>query len=184
MQAIKAAAASGQVQQAILSDANSVFIDEILAVHQLQVFCHTNSPTHLPRALVARNVCIPCRACFMPESDYFLGLYRCYRLMNSALRMSFMRCLKNLLATLAPDWQGCIMEVHTNHAAFEGGVLGIAPCHVDHGCELICPDNMCKGKARRSPCCCVAITAACSRVVPHSFLSIISPAIINTLRMI
>ena len=51
------------------------------------------------------------------------------------------------------------MEVHTNHAAFKGGVLKVAPCHVDHGCELICPDNMCKGKARRSPCCCGAISS-------------------------
>ena len=39
-QAIRAAEASGQVQQAILSDANSVFIHEILAAHQLQVRRH------------------------------------------------------------------------------------------------------------------------------------------------
>lgn len=77
------------------------------------------------------------------------------------------------------------MEVHTNHAAFEGGVLNVAPCHVDHGCELICPDNMCKGKARRSPCCCGAITAATLIVLHMIFdLSVMSPAITTTLCMV
>lgn len=43
--------------------------------------------------------------------------------------------------------QDCIAAVHTNSAAFEGGVLRVRPHSLQpHLCDGPCPDNMCKGQ--------------------------------------
>lgn len=49
------------------------------------------------------------------------------------------------------------MEVHTNPAVFKDGALRVSPCQADHACELICPDNMCKGKVSFAICHVLAI---------------------------
>lgn len=67
--------------------------------------------------------------------------------------MSTVCSCRTAYITAAP-LQGCIAAVHTNPAAFEGGVLHVRPHSAEpHLCDSICPDNMCKGQVLPSCAC-------------------------------